>query len=59
MKYYPGQTVPESGIYDEFNKYGIKVDQVTNIKGHKFPPSLNQDNYYTLYMKAKHRTLEK
>lgn len=59
MKYYPGQTVPDSGIYDEFNAAGVKVDQVTNIKGHTFPPTLSKDNYYKLNMKARHKTLEK
>jgi len=59
MKYYPGEIVPASGIYDEFNAYGTKVDQVTNIKGHTFPPTLTKGNYYTLYLKATHRSLEK
>jgi hypothetical protein len=59
MKHRPGDIVPLSGIYNELNPAGIKVDQVTNIKGHVFPPSLGHGYYYTLHLAAKHRTLEK
>ena len=59
MKYYPGDIVPDSGIYDEFNSNGAKVDQVTNVKGHIFPPTLRPGNYYMIFMKARNRTLEK
>ncbi len=48
MRYKPGNKVPDSGIYDEFNAYGTKVDQVTNIKGYTFPPTLNTGKYYTI-----------
>jgi hypothetical protein len=59
MKYYPGNIVPQSGIYSEYSSSGIKVDQSTNVKGHPFPTAQSVGNFYMLYIAARHKTLER
>ena len=54
-KYKPGETVPQSGIYNELNIHGQRVTQVTCVKGENFPPTEASGWHYELYMAAKHK----
>lgn len=38
-KYKSGRIVEKSGIYDEFNKSGGKINEVTCVKNKPFPTS--------------------
>lgn len=44
MTYHPGEIVPESGIYGQFNKNGTKINEVTYVTGERFPPGPEKDN---------------
>jgi len=48
MKYYPGKSVPQSGIYGQYSESGTKVNEVTCVKGEPFPPTPGPNMYYQL-----------
>ena len=45
MKYYPGKSVPQSGIYGQYSESGTKVNEVTCVKGEPFPPTPHPNMY--------------
>jgi hypothetical protein len=55
MKYRPGQTVPQSGIYEEQTIYGSRVTEVTCVKGEPFPPTESNGYHYQLIRAAIHK----
>ena len=48
MKYYPGGSVPKSGIYGQYSASGTKENEVTCVKGEPFPPTPRPNMYYQL-----------
>jgi hypothetical protein len=55
MNYRPGQIVPQSGIYEELTTGGVKVTEVTCVKGEPFPPTEWNGYHYRLVRTAKHK----
>jgi len=55
MNYRPGETVPQSGIYEEQTSGGSKVTEVTCVKGERFPPTEVTGYHYKLLRAAKHK----
>ncbi len=55
MKYKPGETVPQSGIYAEYTILNVKVGEVTCVKGEPFPPTTDNGYHYLLVHAAEHR----
>jgi len=51
----PGQTVPISGIYQEYGPRGGLGTQVTSVKGEPLPPTATKGGTYGLATPAKHK----
>ncbi|MGX2968227.1 hypothetical protein ACWIW6_09275 [Ursidibacter sp. B-7004-1] len=48
MRYNPGDIVPQSGIYGQYSSTGTKENEVTCVKGERFPPAPRPNMYYKL-----------
>ena len=48
MKYNPGDIVPQSGIYGQYSSTNIKENEVTCVRGERFPPAPRPNMYYKL-----------
>ncbi|MBL7800608.1 MAG: YjzC family protein [Chitinophagales bacterium] len=56
MKYKPGETVPQSGIYAEVHTaYQKNIMELTFIKGEYFPPCNGRGYHYELIKAAMHK----
>lgn len=48
MRHIPGEKVPHSGIYCEYNCIGVFTGKVTCVEGEPFPPTDGPDGYFEL-----------
>ncbi|CAK7192621.1 hypothetical protein COMNV_00826 [Commensalibacter sp. Nvir] len=48
----PGDKVLESGIYGQYSSDGKKINEVTCVKGERFPPTPKHDMYYKIIRKT-------
>lgn len=53
-KYKSGEIVQISGLYNQYDKNGNWVNEVTCVEGEPFPATRAEGGYFTLERKAKH-----
>jgi hypothetical protein len=52
----PGDTVPQSGLYQQIGPRGGKGPEVTSVKGEPLPPAPVKGTTYTLVDPARHKS---